>query len=109
MLLRDIFSQATAQLLHISAHNLRMSLLNCESRMAKFEHIWHISAQSFAVCIVFESTPPLVSSATQHFWHSLQASTHCCTSFDIIWVVIIVPLAFSALAKRALSTFPRSP
>jgi hypothetical protein len=91
MLPRDILSQAAAHFLHISAHNLRISPANCDSRITKFEHVWHISAQSFAVSIVLESTPPLVSSATQHFWHSLQASMHCCISLEIVWVVIIIP------------------
>jgi hypothetical protein len=90
-----------------------MSTTKCDSRITKFEHIWHNSAQSFTICIVLESTPPLfrqfISSATQHFWHSIQASMHCCISFEIVWVVMIILPAFSAFTKEALSTFRRRP
>jgi hypothetical protein len=80
----EALSHAAAQALQTCAQSLRISAEKGESRRTKFEHVWQISAQSFAVCIVFESRPPLVSSATQHFWHSLQASMHCCTSFEIV-------------------------
>jgi hypothetical protein len=103
----DALSQAFAQALHNSAHSLRISAAYCDSRITKFEHVWQISAQSFAICIVLESTPPLLSSATQHFWQSLQASMHSCTCFEIVWFVMFIPQAFSVRTERALSTFRR--